>query len=97
MKIVKVDKPNNEEALRVFGVNFKQEKMDDDITLWTQEQLKNKLIEKGVVLLREMGQDVQGKFSCFFNICFIIAHYHNFYSQVIMMTYLRQSLINSHH
>jgi hypothetical protein len=46
--------------LRVFGVNYKQEKIDDDITFWTQEQLKNQLIEKGVALLSEMGQDVQG-------------------------------------
>jgi hypothetical protein len=63
MKIVKGDKPNTEDALRVFGVNFKQEKIDGDVTLWTQAQLKNQLIEKGIVLLNEMGHDVQGKFT----------------------------------
>ena len=62
MKIVKAksDKPNNDETVRVFGLNFKQEKIDDDVSVWTQEQLKNQLIEKGVELLSEMGQDVQG-------------------------------------
>ena len=66
MKIVKSHKPNTDEVLQVFGVNYKQEKIDDDITFWTQEQLKNQLIEKGVALLSEMGQDVQGIIIFFF-------------------------------
>lgn len=77
MKIVKSHKPNTDEVLQVFGVNYKQEKIDDDITFWTQEQLKNQLIEKGVALLSEMGQDVQG-IIIFFLFVYKIACNHNF-------------------
>ncbi|XP_032791809.2 HAUS augmin-like complex subunit 4 [Daphnia magna] len=60
MRIIKEEKLKDDDNLHVFGIQFKQEPIDDDITLWAQEQLKNELIEKGVLLLGELGQDIQG-------------------------------------
>lgn len=60
MRIIKEDKSNDDDNLLPFGVNFKQELVDDDIIIWAQGQLKDELIRNGIILISELGQDVQG-------------------------------------
>ena len=58
--MVKSNSQSSEGFFRPFGVVIKQQYLDDDVKLWSQEQLKNKIVETGLVLLRQLGQDVQG-------------------------------------
>lgn len=63
MKLVKpkTSASGEDKVLHLFGLEIKKEPFDDDLQPWLLEQLKNKLIEKGIEQLELMGQDVDGK------------------------------------
>lgn len=60
MKIPKDSDNSSDSFFRIFGVEFKKEQFDDDIKIWTEEKLVNKLMEMGTTFLQQLGQDVQG-------------------------------------
>lgn len=62
MKIPKDKDENSNNFIRIFGLEFKQEQLDDDAKIWTEEKLRNKLMEMGTIFLRQLGQDVQGNY-----------------------------------
>lgn len=98
MKLVKDSDQSSETCLRPFGVDIKREAFDDEVKLWSQEQLKNKVVETGVVILKQLGQDVQGNsFIYSFKFCFVKYFLCKGNNQDLLMAKLNQlpSLITS--
>jgi hypothetical protein len=53
--------PNGKtDFLHVFGTEVSAVPLDDDVRVWTVKQIKEKMVKKGIEILKQLGQDVEG-------------------------------------
>lgn len=53
--------PNGKiEFLHVFGTEVNAVPLDDDVRVWTIKQVKEKMMQRGIGILKQLGQDVEG-------------------------------------
>lgn len=54
------DSNGQTEFLHVFGTEVLPVPLDNDVKVWTEKQIKNKLMKKGTAIMKQLGQDIAG-------------------------------------
>ena len=62
MKLPKGSEDPSEKTdfLHVFGTEVNTVPLDDDIRVWTVKQIQEKMVQRGIGILKQLGQDVEG-------------------------------------
>jgi len=58
---MKIAKGDGDDHLRLFGLEIKVATLGNDTRMKVQDLLREKLTEKGVALLQQLGTNVDGK------------------------------------
>jgi len=64
------DPSRKTDFLHVFGTVVNTVPLDDDIKVWTVKQIQEKMVQRGIGILKQLGQDVEGIIKTVINLSF---------------------------